>query len=725
MTHVLKTSALHKAIVLALFAPLAIINTAHAATEDTAVDTIAVDDSDTPTTTLDTITVTANSLYYIDPSEDNDHYSANVATVGTKIPDYIENIPQSITVVTQQKMDDLNVETLDEVAQRTTGLRILQNDDGRSSVYSRGYEYDQYSIDGLSSPMASINGTLPNLIAFDRVEVMRGPSGLFNSSSEMGGVVNLVRKRGHVDGKNTLQASAYDPKGYELSGDVQGSLSDDGRTVGRFIAQHKSQVKDNVDDAGGDPNENSTVYAAIDHHINEDSTVGAGYLYQRRDLTPDNGLPLGSDGELLSLPNDDFYGSKWNDFDSESHDFFIDGRTQLANKGTVSAGLRYSDRTSDYNYTFARTALKDDNTVNALGLAGEVDETSLTADINLSQPFEGLGGQSEYVIGMDYKNFQTDAESARTIVATDVTAEQINDLAYTDIMAAVNGGAGYSHTDTELEELGIYTKVKYQLTEPLTVIAGGRMSNWDIKEDVAGDSRDGKGEFTGYGGLVYELTPYLNAYASYTEVFKPQTDTDTDGQILKPREGEQWEAGLKGHWGDAMSARLSAFSMTDENAAVPTIYDTTEALGERTVEGVEVEFNGDITDNWQLSAGYSYLDTEVDYADDSQGNVFILMPEHTANLWSTYKFNNPLPAPLTVGLGLNYVGEFESSQGIKADTYTTVDAMVRYPFSQNLKGQLNIYNLLDEDYYVRVGSVGTFNMPGEGREFKASLTYEF
>ena len=166
-----------------------------------------------PSTTLDTIVVTANPLYAIDPSEDNDLYNANVATVGTKIPDYLENIPQSISVITQAKIDDLNLDTLDQIAKRTTGLRVLKNDDGRSFIYSRGYEYDQYSIDGLASPMASINGTLPNLAAFDRVEVMRGPSGLFNSASEMGGVVNLVRKRGKADGKQVLEANISNPKG--------------------------------------------------------------------------------------------------------------------------------------------------------------------------------------------------------------------------------------------------------------------------------------------------------------------------------------------------------------------------------------------------------------------------------------------------------------------------------------------------------------------------------
>lgn len=97
-------------------------------------------------------------------------------------------------------------------------------------------------------------------------------------------------------------------------------------------------------------------------------------------------------------------------------------------------------------------------------------------------------------------------------------------------------------------------------------------------------------------------------------------------------------------------------------------------------------------------------------------------------MWGTYDWHNNFANPITVGLGVNYVGEFEAKTSIgniKADSATTVDAMIKYPFSEKLQGQLNFYNLLDEDYYARVGSANTFNIPGDGREIKASLTYSF
>jgi len=686
-----------------------------------------------PSTTLDTIVVTANPLYAIDPSEDNNLYNANVATVGTKIPDYLENIPQSISVITQAKIDDLNLDTLDQIAKRTTGLRVLQNDDGRSSIFSRGYEYDQYSIDGLASPMASINGTLPNLAAFDRVEVMRGPSGLFNSASEMGGVINLVRKRGEADGKQILEANVSNPTGYGVTADLQGSLSADDSLVGRTVLQYNQRANPVVDDIGGKDNQNSTVYVSVDKQLNDSSKFGLGYLMQDRQITPNNGLPTFADKSLISLPQDKFYGAKWNDFNSQSHDVFADFEHRLASAGVISAGMRYSDREADYNYAFAGSALVDNKT-NVAGIGADIHETSLSADVNLSQPFKIGNHQSEYVIGADYKRFKTDNENARTqALGKGLTVEQINDLNEVSIIEqARRGEKGFAlvHTENTLSETGLYGKVNYKPIDKLSLIAGGRLSHYEIESDDkisnANASTDSSSKATGYGAAVYELTPNINAYGSYTQVFTPQYVANKDGELLKPREGDQIEIGLKGHWQDTLSARLSAYRLTDENAAAPTKDGDQVALGKRQMQGVELEVNGEIMPNLQVSGGYSYLDSDIKQASsDRDDGIFLLMPKHSANLWVSYEADNWLARPLTVGLGVNAVGEFSSSQGIKADSYNTWDAMVSYPFNDQLTGQLNVYNLFNKDHYVRVGSLNTFNIPGDEREVKASLSYKF
>ena len=689
-------------------------------------------DNDVPSTTLDTIYLTANQLYYVDPSEDNDYYSANVATVGTKIPASLENIPQSVSVITQKKMDDLNVETLDKLAKRTAGLRVLQNDDGRSSIYARGYEYDQFSVDGLPAPMASINGTLPNLVAFDRVEVLKGASGLFNSSSEMGGVVNLVRKRGKADGKNTLQASVFDPKGFDITADMQGALSNDDSVTGRAIVQHKQQISDVVDNAGGDENTNTTFYSSLDKKFGEnDDRIGIGYLYQKRNITPNNGLPTAQGLTLLGLPNDDFYGAKWNDFNSESHDVFVDGLYQLPSKGIVSAGIRYSDRKTDYNYAFAGSALDNNRRFTATGLGAVIKEDALSADINLSQPFLTKGGQSEFVVGADYKDFNRHTKQARFAHRERMTVQDLNNLTHTDYINSPQ--SRITDENNTLKETALYAKLGYKVSKPLTVIVGGRLNHYDITsrtvKNITSTSNATKDDnkAIGYGAVVYEFNPNVNGYFSYTEVFKPQYATNRQNEILDPRKGEQYEIGVKGFWQgnqhlSDITGLASIYRLNDENAAATTVNNDTVALGERQMQGFELEANGTVGKHIQLSAGYAYLDSTIKQKGNEDG-IFLLMPKHTANLWGTYTYQ--LQRPLTIGLGVNYVGEFESSQGVKADNYSTWDAMISYPFTDKLKGQLNLYNLFDEDYYARVGGANTFNIPGDGREVKASLTYEF
>ena len=99
--------------------------------------------------TLETIFIKTQRGYSADATETNRDYSAFAATVGTKIPATPREIPQSISIITSQQIKDRNVETLDQLARKTPGLRVLSNDDGRSSIYARGYEYDEYNVNGL------------------------------------------------------------------------------------------------------------------------------------------------------------------------------------------------------------------------------------------------------------------------------------------------------------------------------------------------------------------------------------------------------------------------------------------------------------------------------------------------------------------------------------------------------------------------------------------------
>ena len=678
------------------------------------------------TDTLDTIFIKTQRDYSAAATETVRDYSTPTSTVGTKIPATLRDIPQSISIITNQQVKDRSVETLDQLARKTPGLRVLSNDDGRSSIYARGYEYDEYNVDGLPAPMQSINGTLPNLAAFDRVEIMRGPSGLFDSSGEMGGIVNLVRKRPTADFKASVNAGFGSDKQYKVGGDIGGSLNRDGSLRGRVLAETAGKsakpAKTN--------NHHETAYAALDWDITADTTAGVGYLYQTRHLSPDNGLPAYADGSLLKLPEKTFAGAKWNKFSMQSHDVFADLSHYFANNAFGKIGVRYSDRSADFNYAFPGSALKADNTTTPTGLGGSIDQSAITADASYSQPFRWGNMQNEYVVGADYNHFKTTTDQGRArSLGGNIDYRSFSTLNYTDILGnARSGTRGYtlSHSEETLDEAGLYGKITIRPIDSVSLIGGGRLGHYQIKNGDGSDSqkRD-ETRFTGYAGAVWDFSKNNSLYASYSQLYRPQSALGTDNKLLKARKGDQIEVGYKGSYlDDRLNTRVSLYRLQDKNAAATIVGDTAHyaALGKRVMQGVELEASGALTDRWHIHAGYSYLDSDIKTAATTRDDgIFLLMPRHNANLWTTYDITDQI----TLGGGVNTMSGIRSSQGIKGGGYATVDAMAAWRITPKLQAQLNVDNLFNRHYYTRVGSQNTFNIPGAERSVMATVRYDF
>lgn len=679
------------------------------------------------TADLETVHIKGQRSYNAIATEKNGDYSSFAATVGTKIPASLREIPQSVSIITNRQVKDRNVDTFDQLARKTPGLRVLSNDDGRSSVYARGYEYSEYNIDGLPAQMQSINGTLPNLFAFDRVEVMRGPSGLFDSSGEMGGIVNLVRKRPTKAFQGHMAAGFGTHKQYKAEADVSGSLNSDGSVRGRVMAQT----------VGASPrpaeknNRHETFYAAADWDINPDTVLGAGYLYQQRRLAPYNGLPADADGKLPSLPQHVFVGADWNKFKMHSHDVFADLKHYFGNGGYGKVGMRYSDRKADSNYTFAGSKLNNAGKADVAGLGTDIKQKAFAVDASYSRPFALGNTANEFVIGADYNRFRSTNEQGRSTVANNIALDSFHSTPYVSLIQNARAGtSGYKHTlDTgNLDKFGVYGKSVFHPADGLSLIGGGRLGHYKIE---SGDGKTlhkaSRTKFTGYAGAVYDIDGSNSLYASFSQLYTPQTDLDADGKLLKPRQGNQFEVGYKGSYmDDRLNTRVSFYRLKDKNAAAPLNPNNKKtryaALGKRVMEGVETEISGAITPKWQIHAGYSYLHSQIKTASNSRDDgIFLLMPKHSANLWTTYQ----VTPELTIGGGVNAMSGITSSAGMHAGGYATFDAMAAYRFTPKLKLQINADNIFNRHYYARVGSANTFNIPGSERSLTANLRYSF
>ena len=672
-------------------------------------------------TSLETLTVEGNALYDAVSSEELTGYNTEAATVGTKTPAALKDIPQSITVLTNDYIEDRGFVYLDDAAKATPGLRTLTNDSGRSSIYSRGYEYDDALIDGLTAPISSKYGSLPSLSAFDRIEIMRGPSGLFSSTSELGGIINLVRKRATEETQASVDVGAGSWGRYNLGADVSGSLNDDGSVRGRVVLS-QTDATSQVDES---ENTDQSIYATVEIDLDDKTELSVALLHQTKDIAPNNGLPTYDDGTLLDVDRSMFIGADWNDFNAESTDLFADLTRQFDNGGRGRIAARASERSVDYEYAYILSSV-DTTSGDFSGIYAddvEREESSFAFDASYSQPFSVMGNVSEFVVGIDYKTEDSTTSEAN---AYDGTTYNINTFDSSLLTRDLFSFGTASEDEASEAETALYGKITFRPIEDLALIAGARVSSYEIE---SGTDSDSGSAFTPYAGAVYDLTSSQALYLSYSQVFKPQTDTDENDDFIDPRVGEQYEVGIKGSYDNGLlNSRITVFQLTDKNRAESVTGESySEASGKVRTRGFEAELSGQYG-AWDLIAGYTFMESET-LSGGGLGTES-LMPKHTLSSWAKYSLSSTgLLENVDLGAGVSYISDFSRTgrDGVEvvAPSYTLVDTAISKQINENLKLSLKINNLLDEKYYERVGGTTIFNFYGAGRNFMASANYTF
>lgn len=161
-------------------------------------------DTATTPTTLPTVNVTAGALDAT--TENSGSYTTGGVSIG-KATRSLRETPQSVTVITRYRLDDQNLRTVDDALLNAPGIIAEYQSSTERKFYSRGFEIDQVQFDGVPTQRGNGFSTSYDLAAYDRVEILRGPAGLFNGAGDPGGTINLVRKRPARDAQFQAAAS--------------------------------------------------------------------------------------------------------------------------------------------------------------------------------------------------------------------------------------------------------------------------------------------------------------------------------------------------------------------------------------------------------------------------------------------------------------------------------------------------------------------------------------
>ncbi|MDD1039703.1 TonB-dependent siderophore receptor [Pseudomonas sp. TNT2022 ID609] len=680
---------------------------------------------------VDSIQVQGTALGEV--TEHSGSYTTGSMSVGTKLASSLRETPQSVTVVSRQRMDDQNLQKLEDIATYTPGLTLRKTGGERPEFYSRGAAIDNIMIDGL--PVAYDSDTLgtSTLAMYDRVEVVRGASGLMVGAGNPSGTLNLVRKRPTVTPQLALTGSAGRWDDYRGEVDVSGKLNDSGALRGRFVGAY--QDRNSFVDAYG--NQRQLFYGIGEYDLDDATTLTFGGWYNREDNPGAdwNGLPTRPDGSFFDFPRSARTAPDWTYWNKKNHSVFAEVEHRLDNgwkfrlnttwlRGDMDmlGGSFYTDENNAYHLNIGRYTYQ---------------HTQKSVDTYATGPFSLFGATHELVVGASWRRDETNDGPGGPGIGSDVIVDPQNFDPKAYPKPAIDNNWS---RDGHEEQSSTYATVRFNLRDDLRLILGSRLDWYEYEqlthsgEYSFGDDFKATREITPYAGVIYDLDDTYSVYASWTRIFKPQAAQGTNGSLLDPVTGTNYEAGIKGeYFGGALNASAAVFQLVQENLAkslpsaqcAPGVSACYEASGEVRTRGVELEVGGELAPGWQMSTGYTYAAAEYSKPSDSaeKGERFDSQtPYNLYKVFTSYR----LPGELerwTVGGGFRTQSRTYTSFGVKQGGYSVSDFMLAYQPSAQWKLQANLNNAFDKRYYQNISNSWGANSFGDPRNLMFTVRY--
>ncbi|MCD9033710.1 ferric-rhodotorulic acid/ferric-coprogen receptor FhuE [Luteimonas sp. Y-2-2-4F] len=661
-------------------------------------------------------------------------YAVEKTPAGTRLELAPRQIPQSVSVITRDRIDDQHLQSITDVLSNVTGISGSRSDSERYEFYARGFYIDNFQFDGIPTTMVqnwSYGDAALDLALYERVEVVRGATGLLTGAGNPSASVNLVRKR--ADSREPTGSVAVSVGRWgevRTTADATTPLNASGSVRARAVAS----VHDTESHMERYEVRKTLGYATIEADLGEDTVLRVGYDYQKKeaDDVTWGGFPLWySDGTQTNYPVRFNPAADWTYWDTTVRRAFGSLEHGFGNgwRFKVNATRDETEAENKLFYPFYTIYGYDRETGGGVvpysgyyRTERKVDGLDAYAD----GPFQAFGREHQLVTGASYNR-----------------REYVNNGTF-DFPGPMDSYHDWTGAWPEPDWLpiavqsygtttqkAVYGAARLSLADPLTLILGARHTRWENENWEGGltSFREFK-ETTPYAGLVYDIDDTWSAYASYTDIFQPQDAKDASGSYLDPVVGKSYEAGVKAAWfDDRLNASLAIFRIEQDNLAQdtgelrPGTNEPIYVAARGTVsEGFDLELTGELSPGWNATFGASHY-TARD-ADDASINT--QLPRTTLKLFTGYTPQGAWNA-LTVGGGVNWQNrtyDHDATYGtFQQDAYALVGLFARYRFAPELSVQLNLDNLFDKRYYAQFnGGYGAWGRPRSGT---ITLTYSF
>ncbi len=685
-------------------------------------------------------TIITNQLGEI--TEGSQSYTPGSIATATRLVLTPRETPQSISVVTRQKMDDFGLNNIDDVMRQTPGITVSAYDTDRNNYFARGFSINNFQYDGIPSTARNVGysagNTLSDMAIYDRVEVLKGATGLLTGAGSLGATINLIRKKPTREFKGHVELGAGSWDNYRSELDLSGPLTEAGNVRGRAVAayQDRHSFMDHYE------RKTNVYYGILEIDLSPDTLLSVGADYQDNDPKGSGwsgSFPLfDSQGNRNDVSRSFNNGTTWSSWEQYTRTVFANLEHDFAN-GWVGK-VQFDHKINGYHAPLGAImgdwpAVDNSAMIVAQKYTGETKSNSL--DMYLSGPFQLLGREHELVLGTSASFSRWQGKSYWNLIGYDNTTDDFPN--WDGEIGIPDWGAPSQYIDDKTRQLGSYMTARFNVTDDLNLFLGGRVADYRVT-GLNPTIRE-SGRFIPYVGAVYDLDDTYSVYASYTDIFMTQDSwyRDSDDQLLEPNEGQNYELGLKAEYFEGrLNASLAYFEIHEDNRAEedafynsnptnPEVFFAYKAISSKT-KGYEAEISGELAPGWQVQAGY----THKIIRDDSGNKVSTWEPQDQLSLYTSYRFQGALDR-LTVGGGARWQGNSwqrvynnprSEWEKFSQEDYWLVDLMARYQITDDLSASVNVNNLFDKTYYTNIGFYTSASY-GDPRNLMFSTRWNF
>ncbi|MFA7604279.1 MAG: TonB-dependent siderophore receptor [Novosphingobium sp.] len=664
-------------------------------------------------------------------------YTGSRTTTAGRMPLTVQETPQSVTVVTRDRIDDFQLLTIDSVLTNVVGITQVRTESSRNTFSARGFAISNFQVDGVDANYlgSASGGRSPSLqfdsYLYDRIEVVRGATGLLSPTGDPSATINLVRKK---PGKEFAAAGTFavGSRDFIRAGvDLSAPIAADGGLRARVIGLY--QQDDSWRDRASDKRLILSGMAELDASPTTLLRLAASYETQDTRGPSYGSLPIyDSDGGLIDLPRSTNLATTWSRWDKSELRTDLTLEQQIGRDWTFTGVVGHSVANSNPFLFFLGNGVPDADGDGRRFWSYITDgkRSQWSYDLTLRGNFRLFGREHMLVFGANgyrQKDHRKSPNYNGVVVPFLQSLNQTVDTniyTFTGIAPEFTPVAPDTFTTTKFEMDGLFGSLRLSLAEPLHVIVGGRVTDWRTSNaserpgfQSFSENKPGK-VFTPFAGVTFDIIPQLTLYVSYADVFTPQSERTVDDEIIEPIVGSNKEIGLKASLLDGrLAINAALYEAKLDNVAelvLPEVMlpDGSSAYrstgkGNRT-RGFEIEVSGAITDRWNIYAGFALNKTR-----DPAGVLV-----NTEEPRETFKFQTMWRMPvldnrLSIGGGIAWQGKTyldcdycidDAILRLEQKSYALVSLAANFDLTDKISLRLNATNLFDKTYYTYTGA---------------------